>query len=162
MNILLTGVNGQADGAVTVNAAVEAPLGPTTIILTAKAKFAGKDETLTLPAFTVNVIRPATVELAAATSEIKAGTMVEIKGKLVRKGPFKEPVTLKLEGLPGGLKADPLTVAPDKSDFVFKVVADAKAPAATANARLTTAFQVNKKDYSTPPTALAVKVVAAK
>jgi hypothetical protein len=42
------------------------------------------------------------------------------------------------------------------------VIADAKAPAAATNARLALAFQVNKKDYPTPPTPLPVKVVAGK
>ena len=142
-----------------INAAVEAPLGPATIVLTAKGKFAGADRTFVLPAIAVNVVRPASVELSPAP-DIKAGSTVEIQGKLIRKGPFKEPVTLKLEGLPAGLKADPITVAPDKSDFAFKLIAEDKAAPASASARVAVAFQLNKKDYSTPPAPLAVKVVA--
>jgi hypothetical protein len=148
-------------GAATINAAVEAPLGLLTLVLSAKGKIAGRDRTMSLPAVTVNVVRPASVEVATP-AEIKAGTTVEVKGKVVRKGPFKEPVTVKLEGLPAGLKADPVTVAPDKAEFALKVVADAKAAAAATNARVALAFQVNKKDYPTPPLPLAVKVVAAK
>jgi hypothetical protein len=37
--------------------------------------------------------------------------------------------------------------------------AGADAAAATATARLVPAFQINKKDYATPPLPLAVKVV---
>ena len=85
-----------------MNAAVEAPLGLSTIVLTAKGKIGGKDRTLTLPAVTVNVVRPASVELAPSL-EVKPGSTVEVKGKLLRKGAFKEPVTVKLEGLPAGL-----------------------------------------------------------
>ena len=40
----------------------------------------------------------------------------------------------------------------------IKIVAEAKAPAATADTRLALAFQVEKKDYSVAPTPLAVKV----
>ena len=151
-----------AEGSVTVIAAVEAPIGPTTLVFTAKGKVAGRDLTIVAPAVTIDVVRPATVELAAPTAEVKPGATVEIKGKVARRGPFKEPVTVKLEGLPAGLKADPVTLAPDKSEFVLKLVADAKAPVAAAPARVAVAFQVNKKDYPTPPAAIAVKVVAAK
>jgi hypothetical protein len=145
-----------------INTGVDAPLGPLTLVLSAKGKLNGADRTMFLPAVTVNVVRPASVEPASPSAEFKAGTTVEVKGKVVRKGPFKEPVTVKLEGLPAGLKADPVTVPPDKAEFVLKVIADAKAPAAATNARLVLAFQVNKKDYPTPPTPLAVKVVAGK
>jgi hypothetical protein len=151
-----------ATGSATINTAVDAPLGPLTLVLFAKGKLNGADRTMFLPAVTVNVVRPASVEPAAPSAEFKAGTTVEVKGKVVRKGPFKEPITVKLEGLPAGLKADPVIVAPDKAEFVLKVIADAKAPAAATNARLVLAFQVNKKDYPTPPTPLAVKVVAGK
>jgi hypothetical protein len=152
------------EGSPAVTIPVEIPLGPTTIVLTAKGKIGGKDRTFTFPAVTLNIVRPAAIELAAPAAEIKPGATVEIKGKLVRKAPCKEPVTIKLEGLPAGLKADPVIVAPDKADFVLKLVADAKAPVAAAAvaARLTVAFQINKKDYPTPPTPLPVKVIAAK
>ena len=36
-------------------------------------------------------------------------------------------MTVKINGLPAGLKADPVTVAGKDSSFVVKVVADAKA-----------------------------------
>ncbi len=150
-----------ADGSAPVSVALEAPLGMSTIVLTAKGKIGGKDRTLALPAVTVNVVRPASVELARSL-DVKPGSSIEVKGKLVRKGAFKEPVTVKLEGLPAGLSATPATVPPDKTEFAVKLVADPKAPASSANARVVLAFQVNKKDYPTPPSPLAVKVVVAK
>jgi hypothetical protein len=52
-----------------------------------------------------------------------------------------------------------VTVAPDASEFTVKIVADAGAAAAMGNAKAVMAFQINKKDYNTPPTALAIKVV---
>ncbi len=150
-----------ADGSAPIGVALEAPLGMSTIVLTAKGKVAGKERTLALPAVTVNVVRPASIELASAL-DVKPGSSVEVKGKVVRKGAFKEPVTVKLEGLPAGLSSTPATVPADKSEFAVKLVADPKAPASSASARVVLAFQVNKKDYPTPPAPLAVKVVAAK
>jgi hypothetical protein len=147
------------DGAATVNVDVASPLGPVTIALSAKGKIAGKDTVVGIPEISLNVVRPASIELPAPAIEVKAGSTVELKGKLIRKGPFKDPVKITLNGLPPGLKAEPVTVAPEASDFTISVVADASAVAAMANANAVLAFQVNKKDYSTPPTVVAVKVV---
>jgi hypothetical protein len=150
------------EGKVTVTAAVAAPLGMSTLVLQAKAKLGGTDHVLDLPAVTLNVVPPASLELAATGLEIKPGATVELKGKVNRKGSFDAPVTVKINGLPAGLKADPVTIAGKDSNFVIKIVAEAKAPAATADTRLALAFQVEKKDYTVAPTPLAVKVVAAK
>jgi hypothetical protein len=150
------------EGNVNVNAAVETPLGPVTIALLAKGKVANADQTFAVPAVTLNIVRPASIELAAAALEVKAGATSELKGKVVRKNPFKEPVTVKVNGLPAGLKADAVTVAPDKADFSIAVVADAKAAATSANVNVATAFQVNKKDYPAQTVPLAVKVLPAK
>ena len=111
---------------------------------------------------TLAVVRPASVELAGAAIEVKPGTTAEIKGKVVRKGTFNEPVNVKINGLPAGLKADPVTVPPGQSDFIVKVVADPKAAPTAATAQVALAFQVQKKDYPVPPTPFAVKMVASK
>ena len=51
---------------------------------------------------------------------------------------------------------------PGAADFAIKVVAEAKAAAASAAAQLVSAYQVNKKDYPTTAVPLAVKVLPAK
>jgi hypothetical protein len=131
-----------------------------TIGITAKGKIAEKDQIFAVPVVTLNVVRPLDVELAGAKVEIKPGQTVELKGRLVRRGGFKEPVKLNLNGLPAGLKAEPLTVAPDAAEFTFQVIAEANAAAAEANAQVApAAFKLAEKDYTVPPVALAVKVV---
>ena len=147
----------------TINAAPETPLGLSTIALTAKGKVGGREQTFGIPLVRVEVVRPVSVELPSNV-EIKAGTTFELKGKVVRKGPFAEAVTLKLEGLPAGLKAEPasISVAPGKSDFSWKIVADPKAAPSTGSAKLSPAFQINKKDYATPPSSLAIKILASR
>lgn len=152
-----------AGGTVTVTTTTDVPLGRMTVSVVAKGKVGGADRTLEAPALTLNVVRPAALELAPGGVEIKPGATAVVKGKVVRKGAFKEPVTVKVGGLPAGLKADPVTVAPADSEFTVKVVADAKAAPATASAGLTLAYQVNKKDYpADAPAPLAVKVLPAK
>ena len=99
------------------------------------------------------------MELAAPALEVKAGQAIEVKGKIVRKPGFAEPVTVKLDALPAGLKADPVTLTPAQTDFVLKVTADAKAAAAMANPTVGLGFQVAKKDYPFPATPFALKVL---
>ena len=107
-----------AGGSVAVNSALEAPLGPMTIVLLAKGKFAAGEQTIAIPAVTLNLVRPAEVTLTAPAVDVKPGSAAEVKGKVVRKGAFKEPVTVRLNGLPGGLKADPVTVALRRCRFL--------------------------------------------
>jgi hypothetical protein len=148
------------EGSVAVNIDPSFPLGSVTIGMTAKGKIAEKDQIFAVPVVTLNVVRPLDVELAGAKVEIKPGQTVELKGRLVRRGGFKEPVKLNLNGLPAGLKAEPLTVAPDAAEFTFQVIAEANAAAAEANAQVApAAFKLAEKDYTVPPVALAVKVV---
>jgi hypothetical protein len=147
---------------VRVQAALESSLGTTTLALQAKGKLAGADRTIAVPAVTLAIVRPAAFELAAPGVEVKAGTTVEVKGRIVRKGTFNEPVTVRIIGLPAGLKADPATVAAGATDFTVKVIADAKAAPTAAGAQIALAFQVNKKDYPVPPAPLAIKILPSK
>jgi hypothetical protein len=147
---------------VTLNTTTERPLGLVTVALTGKGKIGGTEKTIETPAVTLNVVKPAAVELATKALEIKAGTSIEVKGKVVRKGGFKEAVTVKLNGLPAGLKAEPVNVAADATEFTAKIAAEEKAAAATAEVSVALACQVNKKDYPAPTAPLTVKVLPAK
>lgn len=151
-----------AEGTVTVNTTTDHPLGIVSIVLVAKGKVGGAERSVVAPALTLSVVRPAAVTLASAALEIKAGATVELKGKVVRKGAFQAPVTVKVNALPPGLKADPVTVAPAASDFTLKITADPKAAPATAAGNVALAFQINKKDYPAPTAPLSVKVLPAK
>jgi len=152
----------QAQASVSVNSTLEASLGAMTIVLQAKGKFAGGEQTIAIPAVTLKLVRPADLVLSAPAVEIKPGTTTEIKGKVERKGSFNEPVTVRLNGLPAGLMAGAVVVPPGAADFVIKISADAKAAAGSTNTQLVSAYQVAKKDYPTLPLALAVKVLAAR
>ncbi len=149
------------DGSIVVNAAPEAPLGTMSIALLAKGKFASGEHSIAAPEITLNVVRPVVLELSAPGVALKAGETAEVKGKITRKGTCKEEVTVKLGKLPAGLKAEPVKVAADQSEFTVKVESDAKAAAAEAKAEVALVLQVAKKDYPVPPTPLSVKVTKA-
>jgi hypothetical protein len=150
------------DGRVTVKAALGAPLGTMTIVLQAKGKLAGAERTIDAPAVTLAVVPPAAIALAAPALEVKAGTTAELKGSIIRKGTFDGPVTVRINGLPSGLKAEPVTIAGGAKDLVVKVAADAEAAATSASVQVALAFQVEKKDYPVPPKHLTVKVLPLK
>ncbi len=133
-----------------------------TIALLAKGKFAGADRTIAVPAVTLSVVHPVAAELAAASVEVKPGSTALVKGKLVRKGTFDGPVTVRINGLPAGVKADPVTLSGAAAAFAVKIAAEPKAAPTSANTQLALIFQVNKKDYPVPTTPLAVKVAPIK
>ena len=150
---------------VTLTTAIEHPLGLVTVGLIAKGKISGADRVFGVPAVTLNILKPVAIELSTGSVELKAGTSLDIKGKVVRKSAFKEPVTVKLSGLPAGTKADPVTVPPDQNEFTLKLSAEEKAASATTTANASLAFQVNKKDYPAPllpSVPLSLKVLPAK
>jgi len=151
----------KAEATVVVSANADAPLGASTIGLVAKGKFANVERTMAVPSITFDVVRPVGIELAAPKVEVRAGASAEVKGKIVRRGAFREPVPIKLDGLPAGTKAEPSTLAPDATEFTLTIVAEPTAPAATAAAKVVAGFQLDKKDYPTPPAPLEVKVLPA-
>jgi hypothetical protein len=149
-------------GAIAVNTTLEVPLGLVTIATQAKGSLDGGEQTIAIPAFTLNVVRPAEISLDARGLEVQPGMTTEVKGKVLRKGSFKDPVQVRVTGLPAGLKAEPLTVATGKSEFALKLTADAKAAAGTITAQVVPAFQINKKDYPAAAVPLKVTVVPKK
>jgi hypothetical protein len=149
-----------AEGTVTINIDPGTSLGPVTLGFTARGKIKEKDQVFGIPAVSLNIVRPVSADPAIAKFEIKPSQTFELKGKVTRRGPFKEAITLQLNGLPEGLKAEPATVAADASEFTLKVVADEKANAAEAKAQLAiAAFKLAGKDYNTPTIPIEVKVV---
>ncbi len=93
----------ETEGTVSLNTTTDHPLGLVTVALSAKGKIAGADRTIEAPAITLNLVKPAAVELASKALEIKPGATFELKGTVVRKGTFKEPVSVKVNNLPAGL-----------------------------------------------------------
>jgi hypothetical protein len=152
---------GATSGAVTVNAAPDAPIGPAMIAFNAKGKVADVDRVFAVPAVTVNVVPPGELSLAAPAVEIKAGESVEVTGTLTRKAPFTQDVTISLADLPAGVTAEPVTVAGDATGFTLKLSAAADAAAGMGNARASAAFKVGDADAPPLTSPLAVTVVAA-
>jgi hypothetical protein len=110
--------------------------------------------------FAVEVVRPASLELASKEIDLTPGASVELRGKVTRVAPFAQEVEVKLDGLPAGVKAAPVKVAAKDSEFTLtlKAAADAVPVAAQPNAVL--AFKLGDKNSTSAPVPLSVKVLA--
>lgn len=122
-----------------------------TVGFQAKGKFGGQDRTFDLPAVTLNIVPPATVAFATPGLEIKPGATVELLGTIIRKGGFDGPVTVKINGLPAGLKADPVTVAGKESSFGVKIVADAKSTEISAGTQVALFIRLKRRTIQSIP-----------
>ncbi len=150
------------EAAVTINAAPDAAVGRSTIAMAASGKLADQDRSFALPVVLVEVVRPATIELTTTAVEVTAGQAVEVKGKVVRRGAFAGPVTVRLDDLPAGLKAEPATVAAEATEFTLSLAAEPTAAPVEAKAKAVGVFKIGDQDDPAPPTApLAVKVLVA-
>jgi hypothetical protein len=110
----------------------------------------------------VEVVHAASLELAATEIDLTPGDSAELRGKVTRVAPFAQDVEVKLDGLPVGVKAPPIKVAADASEFTLTLEAagDAVPVAALANAVL--AFRLGDKNAAGAPVPLSVKVLARK
>jgi hypothetical protein len=165
---------------VKVTAAADAPVGPLMVGLVAQAPSQGgapatrrgtgaantrgaappPPPAVAAAMIAVEVVRPASLELAATEINLTPGGSAELRGKVTRVAPFAQEVEVKLDGLPVTIKAAPVKVAADASEFTLTLEAagDAVPVAALANAVL--AFKLGDKNAAGAPVPVTVKVLA--
>jgi hypothetical protein len=151
--------------AVTVSVPINAPAGRfIDLVLQGKAKVDNKDVLATAQAVPLTVLPPFAIDVATAKLDVMPGQMVTLKGKITRHPMFKEPVQLKLDGLPAGvaLTAPPKAVAADQSEFQLELKVDAKAAAATAKLTLNASAIIGGQNYAHPPVTVPIEVSAVK
>ena len=146
-------------GAITLTTNPDLPPEPVVVVFTARGKFVDRERTITLPAVTLDVVRPAEVELVTSRVELAAGTTTEVKGTLIRRGDFHDPVTVRIDGLPAGLKAEPVVIPPEAAEFTIKLNAEGTAKPIEAKVKIASSLKLGPKDYTPPPSILAIKVV---
>jgi hypothetical protein len=110
----------------------------------------------------VEVVRPASLELAATEIDLTPGDSAELRGKVTRVAPFAQEVEVKLDGLPVGVKATPVKVAEDASEFTLTLEAAGNAVPVAAQANAVLAFRLGDKNAAGAPVPLSVKVLARK
>jgi hypothetical protein len=110
----------------------------------------------------VEVVRPASLELAATEIDLTPDRSAELRGKVTRVAPFAQEVEVKLDGLPAGVKAAPVKVAADASEFVLTLEAAGDAVPTTALANAVPAFKLGDRNAAGASVPLGVNVRAKK
>jgi hypothetical protein len=169
---------------VKVTAAADAPLGPLVVGLVAQAPSQGgapatrrgtgaatargpappppPPPAVAAAMIAVEVVRPASLELAATEIDLTPGNSAALRGKVTRVAPFAQEVEVKLDGLPAGVKAAPVKVAADASEFTLTLEAAGDAVPTTTPASAVLAFRLGDKNAAGAPVPLSVKVLARK
>jgi hypothetical protein len=107
----------------------------------------------------VEIIRPVTLDLAATEIALSPRATALLRGKVTRVAPFAQEVHVKLDGAPAGVKAEPVKVAADASEFTLTIEAAPGAAAARSQAQVILAYKLGDKDILSPPQALNVRVL---
>lgn len=155
-----TAAAGAGNARFALTAAANAPEGRVAdLLVQGKARIGNADRIEAGPAVPVTIHRPFTVELSAPELALTPGESVVLKGQLQRQSVFKEPVQIKLDGLPKGITlAAPLKpIAAGSSDFQLDLRVDPKAVLAAGNLTLTFSTTIGSMAYVHPPVVVAVK-----
>ncbi len=115
----------KASGTIPLNAAPNAALREGDAVLQGIIKVKDADVAAPAPAFRVRFVRPFAAEVATASMQAAPGSTAAITGKIARKSPFGGKVQVKVEGLPAGMTAAPVEIAPETSDFKVDIVVSA-------------------------------------
>jgi hypothetical protein len=169
---------------VKITAAADAPLGPLMVGLVAQAPSPGgapasrrgtgaantrgpapappPPPAVAAAMIAVEVVCPASLELAATEVDLTPGDSAALRGKVIRVAPFAQEVEVKLDGLPVGIKAAPVKVAADASEFTLTLQAAGDAVPAAAPAHVVLAFRLGDKNATGAPVPLKLNVLARK
>ena len=112
---------------------VPAELASTSYDVAIRADLLGPDKRTVLataytPVRRMAVRPPLVVTVEGTRVEAKAGTTVNVKGKVERREGVAGDVVLTLTGLPAGASAAPVTIKAGATDFAFAVAVPANAP----------------------------------
>lgn len=134
----------------------------TDLVLQAKTKVAGKDVTLVGPMVRVQVKRPFELTLEGK-HVLKPGQAYVLKGTVKREAGFKDPIQLKVEGLPPGVTAAPIKPLPaEQAEFQIELKVDAKAAAVMQEMTLSATVTIGGMAYAHPARKISLEVEKVK
>jgi hypothetical protein len=166
---------------VKVTAAADAPLGAFMVALVAEPVGSGDDRAGRRGAgagnrsaagpstavgigamIAVEVVRPASLKLAASEIDVAPGGSALLKGKISRVAPFAQDVYVKLDGAPADLKAEAVKVPANASEFTLTVKLPDGAKPGESRARVVLAYKPSDKNSFSEPQAVTLRVPAKK
>ena len=133
------------------------------VVLPAKIKVDGREETIYSPAITIDVVRAYEVEPAEEVTTLEPGGATELAAKLRREEGFDRDVEVKAENLPLGVACETVKVPGTQSEFRLPCKVEADAASGEFEIDLTTSSTViggedKEIPISPPPFKAKVKI----
>ncbi len=133
------------------------------VVLPAKIKVDGREETIYSPAITIDVVRAYEVEPAEEVTTLEPGGATELAAKLRREEGFDREVEVKAENLPLGVACETVKVPGTQSEFRLPCKVEADAASGEFEIDLTTSSTViggedKEIPFSPPPFKAKVKI----
>lgn len=146
---------GKDEGKVVVSSSFDTPLAKLDVVLSANVQINGKDERVTSPALTVEVVRGYSVALATDRLELKSGGKAELGGTIRREPTFSGTVKIGIDDPPAKVNCPAVEVADGKEEFLL--VCEAAPGAETGDFEIHVASSAvipgrkDKREYRIPP-----------
>ncbi|MBI3694074.1 MAG: hypothetical protein HY238_04440, partial [Acidobacteria bacterium] len=126
------------------------------MLLDATVTIDGRDEKITAPAVTFDVVQGYTLDAPAQGVTLLPGGKAEIAGRLLRDPLFSAPVTVKADNLPLHVICQPAEVAPKTEEFRLACEAGTAAAAGEYEIELASSSTLAGRDkenvpYTIPP-----------
>jgi hypothetical protein len=147
---------GGENGKMTLVTTVGTPPIQFDMLLDATVTVDGRDERITAPAITFDVVQGYTIEPAAAGATLRPGGKGELTGKIAWEPAFSSPVAIKVEGLPVGVSCAPAQAAAKATEFHLSCEAGSAATPGEYEIEIQSSSTLAGRDkenvpYSIPP-----------
>ncbi len=126
------------------------------MLIEATVNIEGRDERITAPAITFDVVQGYTIDAPAKAAVLAPGQKTDLAGSIHWEPDFTAPVTVKAENLPLAVSCRPSVLAPGAAEFRLACEAGASAAPGEYEIELTTASTLAGRDkenvpYTIPP-----------
>ena len=137
------------------------------VVLPAKIKVDGREETIYAQAITIDVVRPYEVEPLSEITSLQAGAETKLAARLNRQMGFDREVEIKAENLPLGISCESAKVVGSADEFQLPCKVESATESGEYEIDLTTSSTVVGGEdkiipFSPPPFKVKVKVAAGK
>jgi len=157
---------GKDAGSIVLRSQPDSPLVKFDMLLIATIKNNGREETITAPALTIELVRGYSIALASDRLELKGGGKVELAGTVQREPSFTAAVKIKVPDPPEKVACAPVEVPDGKSDFHIVCDAAPDAQAGLFEVHLVSSAVIpgrkDNREYSFPPLAAHLVVTGEK
>jgi hypothetical protein len=153
-------------GSMLLNSSFDTPLVKLTAVVNAKVKINGKEETVTAPAMTIEIVRAFSVKLASERLELKSGGKAELAGRIQREPTFTGAVKVKIGDPPDKVSCPAVEVPNGQSEFHIACEAEPGVASGDFEVHLVSSATIperkDNKEFTVPPISARMVVAGVK